>query len=143
MDIETRLIRLERSARRWRTFCAVLMVAGMAWAFRGAGDAVPDVIRAHRLEIVDKDGKEAVTMFTAYGVSLLNVCDPAHPRDCVNIGAGETGASVMLNIDEANGDKTVCRVVRLQSTTEIGPRVQVSLEDKDGKQSEESSLKLK
>jgi hypothetical protein len=74
MDIETRMAALERSVRWWRIGACVAGVALAAVAAVGAQrqPAVPDLVEAHGIRIVDDDGKEAfaVTADPAAGATL-------------------------------------------------------------------------
>ena len=74
MDIETRMAALERSVRWWRIGACVAGVALAAVVAVGAQrqPAVPDLVEAHGIRIVDDDGKEAfaVTADPAAGATL-------------------------------------------------------------------------
>jgi hypothetical protein len=119
----------------------MLVVVGVAWACHGAAETVPDVIKAHSLEIVDKNGKTAANIFTASGTSIFNICDPAKPRDCIQIGASDGGVSVILNQDEKT-PAGISSVVRIQTSSDSGPGVQITHENKDGKETACAGLHL-
>ena len=62
MTTEQRVERLERTNRRYRWGIAIVIFAAMIAGAAGAGDDVPDVIRARKFEVVTQWGTPVVVM---------------------------------------------------------------------------------
>lgn len=102
-DVLARLERLERSNRRLR------WIAGLGFAFpllaiAGWQSAVPDVLRVHRLEVVDSRGVPYVTLAperTGSGGSIVLRDQMGEKRSWWEVGPG-TAALGMVSEDNAD-----------------------------------------
>ncbi len=121
MNDQERLERLERQVRWYRNLTVLLLLAVAALLLSGAGEAVPEVIRARSFEMVSQDGEPlaalrptsaggAIGIFNrkggtagvltadATGGGLLNIISP-HGRNGVLVlgyNADETGGAVTV-----------------------------------------------
>ncbi len=62
MNDHERLMRLEKQVRRYRNTTALLVMATAAVLFSGAGESVPEVIRARSIEVIDPAGRPLVAL---------------------------------------------------------------------------------
>lgn len=62
MKDQARLAGLEKEVRRYRNATVLLLLAVAALLAGGAGESIPDVVRARRFEMVDRDGRLLVAM---------------------------------------------------------------------------------
>src|SRR4051794_5281210 len=71
LNIEQRIERLERSARRWRLACVTLVVTlGTSWLL-GAGAVPPARMQTRELVIVDQAGKEVLVIGQDKGEGMI------------------------------------------------------------------------
>ena len=109
MNIETRLLRLERSNRSLKIACSALAIAlGSVFVLAATEkkDEVAAVIRARRIQVVDERGRTGIDINALGGAGslvLFNADDPAKNQIKVFLGAGETG---IIDVYGHNNSKT-------------------------------------
>lgn len=101
MNDQERLSRLERQVRRYRNLTALLLLAVVALLASGAGDPVPEVLRARRFEMVAEDGRPLAALrptSTGGAIGIFNL--KGEPAGLLTADA--TGGG-LLNIISAQG----------------------------------------
>ena len=99
-EIEIRLQNMERRLNRHRALASVLAVAviGLAGFAATAPVVIHDEIKAHKLVIVDEQGKEAAHLSSGPHGGILNIHNRAG-LPVVVAGAAEKGGKLMLADD--------------------------------------------
>lgn len=97
--LESRVARLERQLRLHRALSAVALLGLAALLALGAARGVPEVIRAHRFEVIDDHGRPLVTLkTTGFGGMVQTVGNDGISG--VSMGAGSTGGYVGVRDDK-------------------------------------------
>jgi len=126
-DIETRLQNLERSVGRYRLTSVLLGLGliGFAGLAANAPQQVTPEIRAHKIIIVDDQGREAMHLMTGPHGGVLNVLN-TEGFPVVRAGASDKGGKLALS--DAKGQQ----YVQLTSEDTGG---EMTLSDKKGQKS--------
>lgn len=133
--IEARLNRIERSMRRWRGGCLAMAVAALAWVCHGAADVIPEVIRAHRLEIVNSDGKVCGEFEANNFGAILKLSNPEKPDTCFSrLDVARSHSSFEMNAQASNlpEDSKQGTHVQLFSGDQSDPHFTMSKTEADG-----------
>ncbi|HKJ00239.1 MAG TPA: hypothetical protein VKB51_17320 [bacterium] len=97
--LEARVARLEHQLRLYRALSLAALVALVALTALGASRTVPDVIRAHRFEVIDAHGRPLVMLkTTGFGGIVQTVGNDGVSG--VSIGASSTGGFVGVRDDK-------------------------------------------
>jgi hypothetical protein len=101
---EDRLSRLERSNRRWRACCLVLVLlmgAGfIVAAERGPAPAPAEIVQAKRIELIGPDGRAAIVLEATPDATTFAVWGPDHEHAAVLVAKpNKTAMMLMKNKD--------------------------------------------
>ncbi len=105
MEMETRLALLEREVRRARRMTVLLLIALAALVGYGAGETVPEVVRAKRFELVDGAGRPLVALRSTSQGGAIGVFSRSGNLAAV-LTADETGGG-LLNVASGRGGNGV------------------------------------
>lgn len=105
MEMETRVARLERELRRSRWITVLLLIALAALLGYGAGESIPEVLRAKRFEMVDDAGRPLLALRPTSSGGAIGVFSRSGNLAAV-LTADETGGG-LLNIASAGGGNGV------------------------------------
>jgi hypothetical protein len=97
ISVEDRLTELERSNRRWRTACAILIASiGIGIVIAAEKPPAPvEIIQAKRIEVMDPQGRAAIVLQAKEDATSLAVWGPDHAHAAVLV-AQKQKASMML-----------------------------------------------
>ena len=109
MTVEERLTKLERSCRRWRTACVVLLLCGGAALATGAQPAPPparpaapaEIIQARRFELIDPHGQPAIVMQARDEGASLAVWGPDRQFATVLVSQPKKAALMLMKGTDA------------------------------------------
>ena len=93
MATEQRIERLERTNRRYRWGITLVIFAAMIVGAAAAGDDVPDVIRARKVEGVNEAGMPVASLGSLFGNGMVRTSSPKG-KTLVVLGLGRIGAEV-------------------------------------------------
>lgn len=107
MDLDERVARLERAARRWRAIAVAGAAMALAAALAGAGE-VPGTLRVRELEIVDESG-EVRARLIANGSGEAYLAFVAKGQNDYRLKVGMTNKLSGLQVNSMwGGEKVVC-----------------------------------
>ncbi|TFH25593.1 MAG: hypothetical protein E4H03_00235 [Myxococcales bacterium] len=98
MTIERRLEILERRCRRLTAALTGLTLLATSVLMMGAGEAVPEVIRAKAFEVIGSSGESRVKLYTLDDRGLITTLGPGG-HALVDIGATVTGTGSLRTYD--------------------------------------------
>lgn len=94
--LEDRITDLEKSLQRWKlaaAFGGLALLAAVCVAANGPVSGVADVVKTHRLEVIDNDAHVLTSIFATDGVGTFVMSDrDDHPH--ISMMADPTGAVV-------------------------------------------------
>lgn len=115
LSLEFRVQRLERQLRFYRLIFLLFLAGLLALVSAGAAKGPPDVIRARRVEVIDRRGKAMVTLKTTRNGGVVQTLGN-DGRSGVSLGAGSNGGYVAVRDDKPT----------------LFPRVELSTDDTGG-----------
>ena len=102
-SVEERLMRLERSSRRWRTCClGLLAVIGIGLLAAAEKPPAPaEIIQAKRFELIDPQGHPAIVLQAKADGASLVVWGPDHEHAAVLVGQQKRAALMLMKNSDA------------------------------------------
>jgi hypothetical protein len=103
MSIDERLLRLERSNRRWRAGCFGILLLMLIGFIVAAEKAPPpaEIIQARRIEVIGPDGKAAIVMEAKPDSTSLAVWGPDHEHAAVLVAKPDKTAMMLMKNKDA------------------------------------------
>jgi hypothetical protein len=117
MTTEQRVERLERTNRRYRWGIVIVIFAAMIVGAAGAGDDVPDVIRARKFEVVNEEGTTlvalsgdedggTVTTSSAKGTTLVKLGADVDGNGFVTTSSSELDSSQPASVEPTDDTRS-------------------------------------
>jgi hypothetical protein len=102
-DVESRLAALEKSNRRWRAGCIVLLsLLGLGVLLAAErSPAPPAILQARRIEVLDAKGKAVITLQASDEASTIAVEGPDHEHTAVIVAKAKSASLMLLKNKEA------------------------------------------